>query len=468
MLFDSVAFKAVVSNGLVLDKDGNKMSKRLGNAVDPFETIDEKGSDPLRWYMITNASPWDNIRFDPAGIDEVQRKYFGTLYNTYSFFALYANIDHFDPEAASIPYEERSELDRWIISKLNSLTAQVTEWMDDFEPTRAARAISDFLNDQLSNWYVRLSRKRFWGGGMGQDKLAAYQTLYECLETIARLTAPFAPFYSDLLYRDLVGSDKSVHLADFPKADKAQIFPKLEIAMDYAQRVSSMVLALRRRMDVKVRQPLQKILVLTSDEEATEAISHVKDMILSEVNVKELIFADDDSGVVVKRIKPNYRALGPVFGKEMKQVATFLDGLSQKEISAFERNGQMECLGKNITTDQVEIISEDVPGWLVQNEGVITVALDANITPELHDEGLARELVNRIQNLRKAKNFDVADKIKVEITEHPQLHTAITQHQEYISTQVQALELQIVSHLEQGEELSLEEGLDVKIKIEKI
>ncbi|MDO5036451.1 MAG: isoleucine--tRNA ligase [Porphyromonas sp.] len=467
MLFDSVAFKNVISNGLVLDKEGNKMSKRLGNSVAPFDVIDEKGSDPLRWYMVTNSSPWDNLKFDPAGVDEVQRKFFGTLYNTYSFFALYANIDHFTPELEAVPFEERPELDRWILSELNSLIQYVTEMLDDFEPTKAGRAISDFINDQLSNWYVRLSRKRFWGGGMEQDKLSAYQTLYECLEKTSRLIAPFAPFYADMIYRDLTGTGRSVHLADFPVAEKALIDPELETAMEYAQRVSSMVLALRRRKEVKVRQPLQKILVLASDEQVRRAIDHVREMILTEVNVKELTFADNASGVVVKRVKPNFRALGPIFGKEMKQVANYLTELSQDEITAFERDGKLTYLGKEVALEQVEIISEDVAGWLVQNEGAVTVALDTNITPELKSEGLARELVNRIQNIRKAKDFDVADKITVQIEYHPEVDPVVTQHHDYISTQVQALTISTVEQLPAGEELALDDDLTIKVMIEK-
>lgn len=467
MLFDSVAFKNVVSNGLVLDKNGNKMSKRLGNSVDPFDTIANKGSDPLRWYMMTNASPWDNLRFDPDGVDEVQRKFFGTLYNTYSFFALYANLDGFDPAAPAVALKDRPELDRWIISKLNTLVKEVEDALEDFEPTKAGRAIGEFVSDQLSNWYVRLARKRFWGGGMSDDKLSAYQTLYTCLETVARLMAPFSPFYSDRLYRDLVGKD-SVHLADFPVCDASSVDEDLEVAMSYAQQISSMVLALRRREDIKVRQPLQKFLVLTSDAKTIRAIEHVKELILSEVNVKELVISSDSAGVVVKRIKPNFKALGPVFGKEMKAAAAFITDLTQEQIATFEANGEIEFGGKSIKLDQVEVISEDVPGWLVQNEGNITVALDTTITEELKEEGIARELVNRLQNLRKSMDFDVADKISVSIEPNSLLESVLAKHREYIAGQVQALKIEFQSSITDGELMELSDELTVRIKIAKL
>lgn len=466
MIFDSVAFKNVISNGLVLDKDGNKMSKRLGNSVDPFETIEGKGSDPLRWYMISNSSPWDNLRFDVEGVDEVQRKFFGTLYNTYSFFALYANLDNFDPDTPAVNHTERPELDRWIISTLNSLVQKVNDDLNDYEPTKATRAISDFVNDQLSNWYVRLARKRFWGGGMSQDKLSAYQTLYHCLVTVSKLIAPVAPFYADKLYRDLTDSEKSVHLAIFPDADAAHIDTALEQSMDYAQRISSMILALRRRMNIKVRQPLAKFLVLTNDEEVRQSIDRVKELILNEVNVKELVFADSSADVVVKRIKPNFKALGPIFGKEMKQVASYLTELPKADILAFEQSGKIEHLGKEILLEHVEIISEDVPGWLVQNEGAITVALDETVTPELRLEGLARELVNRIQNIRKAQDFNVSDKINVVLQQKADIAEVLKAHEEYIATQVQALSITTSNHVA-GEELDLEEGLSVAVKVTK-
>ena len=474
MLFDSVAFKNVVSNGLVLDKNGNKMSKRLGNSVDPFETIGTKGSDPLRWYMITNASPWDNLRFDPAGVDEMARKFFGTLYNTYSFFALYANIDGFEPEMEEVPFEKRPELDRWILSVLNTLVAEVTADLEDFEPTKAGRAISVFVEDQLSNWYVRLGRKRFWGSGMTEDKKAAYQTLYTCLETVARLIAPIAPFYADRLYRSLhMDYTKSVHLAEFPKADTSKVNKPLEEAMAYAQSISSMVLALRRKMDTKVRQPLQKILVLTSDAEAIEAIEHVRPLILNEVNVKELQFVTGSAqGFVVKRLKPNFKALGPVFGKQMKEVAAYLTGLDQDAIADFEQKGTLVYDGKEISLDQVEVISEDVPGWLVQNEGNITVALDETITPELKREGYARELVNKIQNLRKTSGFEVSDKIAIKLLKGPELlEQTLSEHREYLMEQVQALSLDTVEAWAPGdkcEALDIDEGFTVEVLISKL
>lgn len=468
MLFDSVAFKNVISNGLVLDKEGNKMSKRLGNSVDPFETIRKNGSDPLRWYMITNASPWDNIKFDPEGVEEVSRKFFGTLYNTYSFFALYANVDHFVPGEKPLDYSARPELDRWILSALGSLIEEVTAALDDFEPTKAGRAINAFVNDQLSNWYVRLGRKRFWGSGMSDDKRSAYETLHTCLEVIARLMAPFAPFYADRLYRDLMGADRSVHLAEYPVAEPQWQNKPLEEAMDYAQRISSMVLALRRKMDTKVRQPLQKFLVLTGDAEARTAISHVQELILNEVNVKELVFATSDAGLVVKKVKPNFKKLGPVFGKEMKAVAAYLADLDQESIATLEQEGKIPYAGKEIGVEDVEIISEDVPGWLVQNDGNITVALDETITEELKLEGYARELINRIQNLRKSSGFEVTDKISVQIGADPTIHSVLEQHEAYIRTQVQALEINEIKDLREGELLDLDDNLNIYVQIAKI
>lgn len=468
MLFDSVAFKNVISNGLVLDKDGNKMSKRLGNTVDPFKTIRDSGSDPLRWYMITNASPWDNIKFDLDGVEEVSRKFFGTLYNTYSFFALYANLDGFVPGEMQVEHSARPELDRWILSALGSLIDEVRADLDDYEPTKAGRAINDFVNDQLSNWYVRLGRKRFWGCGMSEDKRSAYETLYTCLEVISRLIAPFAPFYADRLYRDLTGKNRSVHLSDYPTADPQWKDLPLENAMDYAQRISSMVLALRRKMDTKVRQPLQKILVLTADETAKKAIAHVQDLILNEVNVKELVFATSDAGLVVKRVKPNFRKLGPIFGKEMKAVAAYLEELDQTTIATLESDGAIPYGDHSISVENVEIISEDVPGWLVQNDGNITVALDETITEELRLEGYARELVNRIQNLRKSGGFEVTDKIQVQIQAHPTIHEVLTHHSDYIQAQVQAPQLTEVPDLQSGECLDLDEDLNIFVEITKI
>ena len=459
MLFGSVAYKHVISNGLVLDKNGNKMSKRLGNSVDPFMIMEQKGADALRWYMITNSSPWDNLKFDPSGVDEVTRKLFGTLHNTYSFFALYANIDNFDPATARrIPLEERPELDRWILSRLHSLITEVKSDLEDYEPTKAGREIAAMVTDQLSNWYVRLARKRFWGGGMTDDKLSAYETLYECLVTVAKLMAPFAPFYADRLYRDLTQDEtQSVHLTDYPKADPSVINASLEEAMDYAQRISGMVLSLRRKMDTKVRQPLQKVVVLTSDPQMIESVKHVEELILSEVNVKELVFDSGSSDLVVKRVKPNFRLLGPIFGKDMKKAAAYLTGMSREEIETFEKAGKTEYEGKEITLDSVEIISEDVPGWLVLNEGSITIALDEEITEELRIEGLAREMVNRIQNLRKSSGFDVEDKIDFRLEKTPMTEQILAAHKDYISTQVQARSIESVEGLSTGELLDLDE-----------
>ena len=467
MLFDSVAYKHVISNGLVLDKNGNKMSKRLGNSVDPFMIMEQKGADALRWYMITNSSPWDNLKFDPSGVDEVTRKLFGTLHNTYSFFALYANIDNFDPATARrIPLEERPELDRWILSRLHSLITEVKSDLEDYEPTKAGREIAAMVTDQLSNWYVRLARKRFWGGGMTDDKLSAYETLYECLVTVAKLMAPFAPFYADRLYRDLTQDEtQSVHLTDYPKADPTVINASLEEAMDYAQRISGMVLSLRRKMDTKVRQPLQKVVVLTSDPQMIESVKHVEELILSEVNVKELVFDSGSSDLVVKRVKPNFRLLGPIFGKDMKKAAAYLTGMSREEIETFEKAGKTEYEGKEITLDSVEIISEDVPGWLVLNEGSITIALDEEITEELRIEGLAREMVNRIQNLRKSSGFDVEDKIDIRLEKTPMTEQILAAHKDYISTQVQARSIESVEGLSTGELLDLDEKVTLHAEL---
>ena len=467
MLFDSVAYKHVISNGLVLDKNGNKMSKRLGNSVDPFMIMEQKGADALRWYMITNSSPWDNLKFDPSGVDEVTRKLFGTLHNTYSFFALYANIDNFDPATARrIPLEERPELDRWILSRLHSLITEVKSDLEDYEPTKAGREIAAMVTDQLSNWYVRLARKRFWGGGITDDKLSAYETLYECLVTVAKLMAPFAPFYADRLYRDLTQDEtQSVHLTDYPKADPSVINASLEEAMDYAQRISGMVLSLRRKMDTKVRQPLQKVVVLTSDPQMIESVKHVEELILSEVNVKELVFDSGSSDLVVKRVKPNFRLLGPIFGKDMKKAAAYLTGMSREEIETFEKAGKTEYEGKEITLDSVEIISEDVPGWLVLNEGSITIALDEEITEELRIEGLAREMVNRIQNLRKSSGFDVEDKIDIRLEKTPMTEQILAAHKDYISTQVQARSIESVEGLSTGELLDLDEKVTLHAEL---
>lgn len=455
MVFYSVAYKAVVSNGLVLDKNGNKMSKRLGNAVDPFSTIEKYGSDPLRWYMITNSSPWDNLKFDLEGVEEVRRKFFGTLYNTYSFFALYANVDGFTFSEPEVPMEKRPEIDRWIISLLNSLIKEVDEQFAAYEPTRAGRAISDFVNDNLSNWYVRLNRKRFWGGTMTEDKLSAYQTLYTCLETVAKLMAPIAPFYADRLYTDLTaatGRDtRSVHLVDFPVSCNDYIDLALEERMQIAQTMTSMVLALRRKVNIKVRQPLTTLMIPVLNKEQQDHIEAVKDLILSEVNVKEMNFVDNAAGILVKRVKPDFKKLGPRYGKIMKQLAATIASMSQPDIIEFEKNGTFtfEIDGQQATIEasDVEIISEDIPGWLVANEGNLTVALDITVTDELRREGIARELVNRIQNIRKTSGFDITDKIDVYIASNGETDLVVEEYRDYMSRQVLANTFEILGTL---------------------
>ncbi|PWD97669.1 isoleucine--tRNA ligase [Marinilabilia rubra] len=479
MLFDSVAFKNIISNGLVLDKNGNKMSKRLGNAVDPFETIDKYGSDPLRWYMITNAQPWDNLKFDLAGIDEVRRKFFGTLYNTYSFFSLYANIDGFTGQEEEVPVEERPEIDRWIISLLNTLTKEVNTALENYEPTRAGRAIQDFVTENLSNWYVRLNRKRFWGGAFDRDKLAAYQTLYQALETVALLGAPIAPFFMDRLFKDLnkvsrKHSDESVHLARFPEFNEKYIDTSLEERMGFAQQISSMVLALRRKVNIKVRQPLQKIMVPVYDDHFEQQIEAVKDLILTEVNIKEIEYLKDVTGVLVKKIKPNFKTLGPRYGKMMKAISKAFAQMSQEDIAQYERDEKysLDLDGEKVelNREDAEIISEDIPGMLVANEGRITVALDINITLELKEEGFARELINRIQNLRKDSGFEVTDKIKIKIQQHESLASAIESHREYISAQTLAQEVEMVDSCNSSDALSveLEDGVSTLLEIEKV
>jgi isoleucyl-tRNA synthetase len=476
MVFDSVSFKTVVSNGLVLDKNGNKMSKRLGNAIDPFETIRQYGSDPLRWYMITNASPWDNIKFDMEGLEEVRRKFFGTLYNTYSFFALYANVDGFDYSQPEIGWEERPEIDRWILSLLNSLIKETGHHYENYEPTRAGRAISEFVSDNLSNWYVRLNRRRFWGGGMTADKRSAYQTLYPCLETVSKLMAPIAPFYSDRLFRDLttvtgLESAASVHLADFPVCREEWIDKTLEERMKIAQDVSSMALALRRKVNIKVRQPLQTILIPVADVRQEENIEAVKSLILSEVNVKELKFTDHSAGILVRKVKPDFKKLGPRYGKIMKPLAKAIQGMSGEDILAFESTGRytfhVDGQEAVIEPSDVEIISEDIPGWLVANEGKLTVALDITLTDELRKEGLARELVNRIQNLRKSNGYDITDKIKIHILSSNEMDEAIHAHKEYIMNQVLAVSLKVVDILSDPVMLDFEE-FNVSIRINKV
>jgi isoleucyl-tRNA synthetase len=474
MLFDSVAFKNIISNGLVLDKNGNKMSKRLGNAVDPFEVIEKYGSDPLRWYMITNAQPWDNLKFDLNGIDEVKRKFFGTLYNTYSFFALYANIDGFTGKEKEIPVESRPEIDRWIISLLNSLIKEVTEGFEAYEPTRAGRAIQNFVIENLSNWYVRLNRKRFWGGEYSEDKIAAYQTLYTCLETVAMLAAPIAPFYMDQLYKDLTSVSEnsnydSVHLSTFPICDEEKINRALEQRMVYAQDLSSMVLGLRRKESLKVRQPLQKIMIPILDQDFEEQIAKIKDLVLSEVNVKEMEFLSDTSGVLVKKIKPNFKALGPKYGKMMKQIASFVNQMGQEEIAQIEKdekiNVDIDGQAIELSIDDVEIMSEDIPGWLVANEGKLTVALDVNVTEELRQEGIAREFVNRIQNLRKDSGFDVTDKIVLKIQKNDAINQSVINYKEYIASQTLAEEINLVDSCNEAEAKLVEIDNDIETYI---
>lgn len=476
MIRGSVAFKNVISNGLVLDKNGNKMSKRLGNAVDPFQTIEKYGSDPLRWYMITNASPWDNLKFDTEGIDEVRRKFFGTLYNTYSFFALYANVDNFDNSQPQIAVQDRPEIDRWIISLLNTLVKDVDEYFNTYEPTKAGRAISDFVNDNLSNWYVRLNRKRFWGGDMTQDKLSAYQTLYTCLETIAKLIAPIAPFYSDRLYADLVlaceqNSAESVHLADFPTYNASVIDKALEERMQIAQSISSMILALRRKVNIKVRQPLTQIMIPILDKNQEDAIEAVRDLILNEVNVKDLKYVNNAAGILVKKVKPDFKKLGPRYGKIMKQLAAAVQLMDQDAISeleskasyTFDIDGQMAT----IELSDVEIISEDIEGWLVANEGRLTVALDITISDALRKEGIARELVNRIQNIRKSSGLDITDRITVKISDIEQIRGAISEYKDYIAGQVLADKIILEPNVK-GVEITDMEDLVLAISVEKI
>ncbi len=454
MVKDSVAYKNVLSNGLVLDKNGQKMSKRLGNAVDPFKTLAEYGPDATRWYMISNAQPWDNLRFDLEGIDEVRRKFFGTLYNTYSFFALYANIDGFTYREVEVPVEKRPELDRWILSELNTLIREVHSAMEDYEPTRATRLIQDFVTENLSNWYVRLCRRRFWKGEYQEDKIAAYQTLYTCLEMVAKLSSPFAPFLSDNLYRALNGGTgreafESVHLSHFPVADEALIKPELERQMMLAQQISSLILSLRKKEKIRVRQPLQKVMVPVLNEHDRKLITGVRELILSEVNVKEVELVDANSGLLVKCVKPNFKALGPKVGKHMKAVNDLLSNYTQEEIAALEQHGtailQVEGQAIEISLDEVELRSEDIPGWLVAAENGITVALDITLTDELVQEGIARELINRIQNLRKDKDFEVTDRIAVTLTKHSGLENAVRNNFEYICSETLATGLQFVS-----------------------
>ena len=474
-VFDTISYKNVMSNGLVLDKNGQKMSKRLGNAVDPFETLAKYGADATRWYMISNANPWDNLKFDVDGIEEVRRKFFGTLYNTYSFFALYANLDGFTYTEAEVPLEKRPEIDRWILSELNTLIAKVKEAFLDYEPTRATRLISDFVQENLSNWYVRLCRRRFWKGEYEEDKISAYQTLYTCLEVVAKLSAPVAPFFMDRLYRDLngvTGKDKaeSVHLTDYPESKTQYIDKALESKMEKAQNISSLVLSLRKKEMIKVRQPLQKILIPTLSEAEKAEILAVANLIKHEVNVKEIEFIDDASGILVKQIKPNFRALGPKYGKQMKDIAAVINGFTQQDIQAFERQGTKEITldGEKLTLtlDDVEITSQDIEGWLVASSSTgLVVALDATITDELRAEGIARELVNRIQNLRKDTGLEVTDRIRILLQQQDTLEKAVRANEAYIKAETLANEILFADTL-QGEEVAFDD-IVTKIVVEK-
>ena len=469
MIEGTVAYKNVISNGLVLDKNGNKMSKRLGNAVDPFGALDTYGADAVRWYMLTNSSPWENLKFDPEGVDEVRRKFFGTLYNTYGFFALYANVDGWtgsEPEQAS--HAAYSEIDRWILSKLNSLIKEVTEAYEAYEPTKAGRAISDFVQDDLSNWYVRLNRKRFWGGEMNADKQAAYETLYTCLKTVAQLIAPNAPFYADRLYRDLVG--ETVHLSEWPKANEALIDTRLERQMYLAQQATSMILSLRKRAEKNVRQPLQKAVIPTPDAETTKALLHVADLIKSEVNVKELVVvpAEQSEIKLVKKIKPQFKVLGKKVGANMKAVAAEIASMTQDQIAQMEQEGcyPLTTVDYQLIPEDVEIITEDMPGWLVSNNGILTIALDIELTDELIEEGLARELINRIQNLRKSSGLEITDRISIVLEDREEIHNAVLHCSDYIASQVLATSIQLQAQVEGDQHLEMD-GYNVGISIQK-
>lgn len=475
MVFDSIAYKNVVSNGLVLDKEGKKMSKRLGNAVDPFEVLPEHGPDATRWYMISNANPWDNLKFDIEGVVEVKRKFFGTLYNTYSFMALYANIDEFDYSEPDVPLTERPEIDQWILSELHTLIKNVDEAYGDYEATRAARMISDYVQENLSNWYVRLSRRRFWKGDYQKDKISAYQTLYTCLTTVAKLSAPIAPFFMDQLYRDLDATTQkegfeSVHLAEFPVFDAKMVNKDLERKMQLAQKISSLVLSIRQKEKIKVRQPLQKIMIPVLDEEQRRDIEAVSNLVKSEVNVKEIAMLDDASGVLVKQIKPNFKVLGPKFGKDMKAIAAQVSALGQEDIQKMEREGelmlQLENKTVNLQLTDVEISSQDIEGWLVASSGPLTVALDVTIDETLKKEGIARELVNRIQNLRKESGFEVTDKIDIKILKDGLVENAVSSNVDYIKTETLTAELNFEEKLEEGVAIAFDE-VNTKLFIQK-
>ena len=466
MIEGTVAYKNVISNGLVLDKIGNKMSKRLGNAVDPFEVLNTYGADPLRWYMLTNSSPWENLKFDREGVDEIRRKFFGTLYNTYGFFALYANVDGWEPTTNDQRPTTFSEIDRWILSKLNSLVKDVTASYEAYEPTKAGRAISDFVQDDLSNWYVRLNRKRFWGGEMNADKNAAYVTLYTCLKTVAQLMAPNAPFYADRLYRDLTG--ETVHLSNWPVADEALIDRDLERSMALAQQATSMILSLRKRAEKNVRQPLQKAVIPANDDQTLHALLHVSDLIKSEVNVKELqiVRAEDSEVKLVKKIKPNFKVLGKKVGAQMKAVAAEIAAMSQDNIAKMEQAGsyQLSDVSYQLIPEDVEIITEDMPGWLVMNDGALTIALDIELTDSLIEEGIARELINRIQNLRKSSGLEITDRIRVTLSPAPQIEKAVEHFNDYIASQVLATSLQLAEN--DGEKVEMDK-YEINIQIQK-
>ncbi|MGB5371927.1 MAG: isoleucine--tRNA ligase [Flavobacteriaceae bacterium] len=475
MVFDSIAYKNVVSNGLVLDKEGKKMSKRLGNAADPFETMDEHGADATRWYMISNANPWDNLKFDIDGIAEVKRKFFGTLYNTYSFFALYANIDAFDYSETEIPLSERPEIDRWILSELHSLIKTVDEAYADYEPTKATRAISDYVQENLSNWYVRLCRRRFWKGDYQKDKISAYQTLYTCLLTVAKLSAPVAPFFMDRLYKDLTATTHtdnfdSVHLSEFPKYDATIVDAALESKMQKAQQISSLVLSIRQKEKIKVRQPLQKIMIPVLNQHQRQEIEAVADLIKSEVNVKEIELLDDASGILVKQIKPNFKVLGPIYGKQMKQIAQAVGQFDQADIQEIEQNGEISIVIENKTfilqLKEVEISSQDIEGWLVASSGPLTVALDVTMTDDLKKEGIARELVNRIQNMRKDSGFEVTDKIDIKIQKDGLVEKAVESNLKYIMTETLTAELDLEEQIEEGIAVAFDE-VNTKLFIQK-
>jgi isoleucyl-tRNA synthetase len=475
MVFDSVAYKNVISNGLVLDKKGQKMSKRLGNATDPFETLDTYGADATRWYMISNANPWDNLKFDLEGIEEVRRKFFGTLYNTYSFFALYTNLDSFNYSEADVALDQRPEIDRWILSELHTLIKKVDAFYAEYEPTKAARVISQFTQDYLSNWFVRLSRRRFWKGDYQQDKISAYQTLYTCMVTIAKLGAPIAPFFMDKLYLDLntiTGKEtfESVHLSEFPEYDESFVDKALERKMESAQTISSLVLSLRAKEKIKVRQPLQKIMIPVENKTQKEEILAVADLIKHEVNIKDIELLEDASDILVKKIKPNFKALGPRFGKDMKLIASKVSDFTAEDIKNIEQSGNMEVdiNGKMITLGlaDFEITSQDIEGWLVANEGTLTVALDVTITDELHKEGIARELVNRIQNLRKDSGFEVTDRIDVKLQKDQQIIKAVDNNLEYIKTETLTEELEIIDEVNNGIEITFDD-VNTKLFIQK-